>query len=121
MLVLSGKLEIIQCDPPAEETANHPHDLAIRWNGTLKQGEGTFLTPEKGNIHSFRAIKNTLILDVFITPYPYGERTWFQSGGKFEKEGRIRVSPFINPENSGERIGGYSLAINGKMDFSPWP
>jgi len=73
-LVVTGKIEIIQCDADSEESKR---DLTVRWEGRLKAGEATFLTVAAGNIHSFKAVEDCVVFDLFAISYPYEKRSWF--------------------------------------------
>ena len=78
--VISGRIDIIQGDPVPETSggdAVSPCKFPIRWSGALSRGTGTFFTASKGNIHTFMARTDTLLLDVFFTPYEYARRSWF--------------------------------------------
>lgn len=50
-------------------------DAMVESDETFHEGEMLNLTPVKGNIHSFTAVKDTIILDI-LTPY-YDQQTRF--------------------------------------------
>jgi len=50
-------------------------DAVVESDETFHEGEMLNLTPVKGNVHSFTAVKDTIILDI-LTPY-YDQQTRF--------------------------------------------
>lgn len=41
----------------------------MAFDGTLKAGDISFLTPEKKNVHSFTAVEDTALLDILVPNY----------------------------------------------------
>lgn len=107
-LVLSGKVEIVQCD--IDENFRDPEgggqverDLTVRWCGSLEAGEATFLTGAAGNIHALTALTDTLILDLFAVSYPSETRSWFVPETRpFSRDG-TSIGRWLAPPGSLDR------------------
>jgi len=101
-LVVSGKVEVVQCD--MDENCDDPQDngqierdLTVRWCGSLEAGEATFLTGAAGNIHSFTALADTLIFDLFAVSYSFEKRSWFIPEAKLFSRDGTSVARWLAP------------------------
>lgn len=104
-LVLSGKVEVLQCD--VDENCGGPQDngqiernLTVRWCGRLEAGEATFLAGAAGNIHSFKALADTLIFDLFPISYSFEKRSWFIPEARFFSSDGTSVARWLAPPGS---------------------